>query len=118
MKAAERLIAETVEEGNTRLLFSLASIRELAGDREAATRYALEAADQGDSGFLGVLTERRERDHHPAARRLAHHAADAGCAHALVRLAMLRTSAEETDSQWLWLWRYGLTADGCIGRPW
>lgn len=56
MKAAERLIAETVEEGNTRLLFSLALIRGLAGDREAVTRYALEAADQGDSGFLGVLT--------------------------------------------------------------
>jgi hypothetical protein len=150
VEAVQALMAEAVQEGNTRLLLSLASIkelagdpdsaetylrraaeagyaiafsdlarlRELAGDHDTASTYVLAAAAQGELRFLEVLVERSERYHLPAARWLAHRAADAGHAGILVRLAVRRTRAEGTDSEWVRLWRYGLTADGDVSRPW
>ncbi|MFF4786133.1 hypothetical protein ACFY3E_33030 [Streptomyces griseorubiginosus] len=117
-EGAEAHLRRAAKDGQTRALSDLARLRERAGDRENATRYALEAADQGDSSFLGVLVECREQDHLPAAQQLAHRAADAGYAHALILLAVRRTWAEGTGSPWVRLWRYGLTAEGHISRPW
>nr|WP_281181464.1 trypsin-like peptidase domain-containing protein [Streptomyces aurantiacus] len=116
--SAETYLRQAAEAGYATAFSDLARLRELAGDYDTASTYVLAAAARGELRFLEVLVERREQYHLPAARLLAHRAADAGYAGILVRLAVRRTWAEGTDSEWVRLWRYGLTADGHISRPW
>ncbi|MBO1333730.1 trypsin-like peptidase domain-containing protein [Streptomyces sp. VRA16 Mangrove soil] len=115
---AEAALRQAARAGHPRALIDLARLRELAGDRESAGRYALDAAAHGHTGLLTSLVEHREQHDLRSARRLAHRAADAGHADILMALAIRRTLAEGLGSPWVRLWRYGLTAEGDISRPW
>ncbi|WP_234438090.1 hypothetical protein [Streptomyces viridochromogenes] len=118
LDGAQTYLRRAADAGHAPALSDLARLRELAGDHDSASRYVLAAAAAGDRRFLEALVERREHYHLPAARWLAHRAADAGYGGILVRMAIRRTWAEGADSHWVPLWRYGLTAEGDINRPW
>ncbi|MFD8159697.1 trypsin-like peptidase domain-containing protein [Streptomyces malaysiensis] len=115
---AERHLRQAVRAGHARALSDLGRLRELAGDHEAANCYALEAAGKGDTRFLLALVAQREQPDATSSQRLAHRAADAGQAGVLVSWLVRRVWAEGIRSPWVWLWRYGLTAEGNISAPW
>lgn len=115
---AEGALQQAVRAGHVRALSDLGRLRELAGDRESASRYALEAASHGHIAFLKSLVEYRDQYDPQSAERLAQRAADAGHAQILMRLAIRRTWTVGLAGPWMRLWRYGLTAEGEISRPW
>ncbi|MGW5497751.1 hypothetical protein, partial [Streptomyces olivaceoviridis] len=95
---AHHLRLRAADHGSTNALFSLAELREEAGDRDGAETLARQAADHGSTAALVRLAQMRARaGDQEGAETLARQAADHGSTAALGLLAQMREKAGDRD---------------------
>ncbi|WP_033287353.1 hypothetical protein [Streptomyces sp. NRRL F-525] len=108
---AEAVLQQAVDLGDTLALYSLARVREEAGDRQGAEDLARQVVDRGNANALYSLALMRGEDRDRAgAEALARQAADRGYIKPLHRLA---ATVELFDR----LWPNGLDPEGAPTPP-